>query len=146
MKTCLKPVFINPLQQHVLPNMSQELQSTRAANSTFNIINKEVKRNRGPNKLLECLHGGYHKNFLPLNRKKTFCRLIMCPWASAAEKPLGVRPFAITQHKQKYGANFYLTTIGCDFQLAHLLYATHSSHCPHVWQNSSRKLHTIVIR
>jgi hypothetical protein len=89
MKTCLKPVFINPLQQHVLPNMSQELQSTTAANSTFNIINKEVKRNRGANKLLECLHEGYYKNFLPLHRKKTFCMPIMCPWASAAEKPPG---------------------------------------------------------
>jgi len=56
MKTCLKLVFINPLQPHVLPNISQEFQSTTAPNSTFNIINKEVKRNRGPNKLLECLH------------------------------------------------------------------------------------------
>jgi hypothetical protein len=89
MKPCLKPVFINPLQPHVLPNMSQELQSTTEPNSTFNIINKEVKRNKGPNKLLECLHEGYHKNVLPLNRKKTPCRLIMCPWASADEKPPG---------------------------------------------------------
>jgi len=63
MKTCLKPVFINPLQQYVLPNMSQELQSTTAANSSFNIINKEIKRNGGPNKLLECLHGGFIKIF-----------------------------------------------------------------------------------
>ena len=89
MKTCLKPVFIKPLQPHVLPNMSQELQSTTTRNSNFNIINKEVKRNRGPNKLLERLHEGYHKNFLSLNRKKSLCRLIMCPGASADEKPPG---------------------------------------------------------
>lgn len=77
MKTCLKPVFVIQLHPHVFPNMSQELQSTTTHNSTFNIINKEVNRNRWSKKLSECLQEGYHKNFLPLNRKKTLCRLTL---------------------------------------------------------------------